>query len=102
MRKVIALARSRASFLTSWSSLRNCRVSSALDMIFSAISLLRLKKCRSSSRTLLADLGFAEFVFGLRFEDGVFEANRDGADHGFADIVAFVFGVAVFVDGFEE
>ena len=53
MRMVMALARSRASFLTSCNSLRNCWVSSTFAMIFSAISLLRLKKCSNSSRTWL-------------------------------------------------
>ena len=49
-----------------------------------------------------ADFGVAEFVLGLRFEHRVFQANRHRADHAFADVVAFVFGVAVFVDRFEQ
>jgi hypothetical protein len=49
-----------------------------------------------------ADFGVAEFVFGLRFEDGVFQANGDCADHAFADVVAFEFLLPVLVDGFQE
>ena len=75
-------------------------------MIFSAISLLRLKKCSSSSRTLIdqvgADFGVAEFVLGLRFEHRVLQANRHRADHAFAHVVAFEFLLAVFVHGLEQ
>ena len=51
---------------------------------------------------LSANLGVAQLVLGLGFEHGIFEPDRHGADHGFPDVVAFVFGVAVFVDGFEQ
>ena len=49
-----------------------------------------------------ADFGVAEFVFGLGFEHGIFEADGDGANHAFADVVAFVAFFGVFVDGFEH
>ena len=49
-----------------------------------------------------ADFGVAELVFGLGFEDGVFEPYGDGADHGFADVVAVELGLGEFVDALEE
>jgi hypothetical protein len=49
-----------------------------------------------------ADFGVAELVLGLRLEDGVLEADGDGADHGFADVVAIELGLGEFVDALEE
>ena len=50
-----------------------------------------------------ADFLVAEFVFGLRFEDGGFEADGNGADEAVADVVGVVlFLFTVFVDGFKN
>jgi len=48
------------------------------------------------------DFGVAELVLGLRLENGILEADRDGADHGFAHVVAVKLGLGEFVDALEE
>ena len=35
-----------------------------------------------------ADFAVAEFVFGLAFKDRLFEADSNGAEYAFADVVA--------------
>ena len=70
------------------------------------MSLLRLKKCEQFLADAVdqvgADFGVAEFVLGLGLEDGVLEADGDGADHALADVVAFELFAAEFVDGLEQ
>ena len=79
--------------------------------IFVAISLLRLKKCSSSSVSacarppvdeLGANLRVAELVLRLRFKHRVLEANRDRADHAFAHVVALELALGVFVHRLEQ
>ena len=48
------------------------------------------------------DFGIAELIFGLGLEDRILEPNRDGAHHGFADIVTFVAALRIFVHRLEQ
>ena len=49
-----------------------------------------------------ANFAIAEFVFGLAFEDGFFEANGNGAEDALADVVAGEFFIGEIVDAAEE
>ena len=49
-----------------------------------------------------ADLGVAEPVLGLRFEDRILEADGDGPDDPLADIVAVELLLAEVVDGLQQ
>ncbi len=94
---VTALARSRASFLTSCNSLRNCWVSWTLAMIFSATSLVAVEEMQQllayGVDQLGADFRVAQFVLGLRLEDRVFDPNGHRADHAFAHVVPLEFAL---------
>src|SRR5205807_825142 len=49
-----------------------------------------------------SDFSVAQFVFGLRFENRIFEADGNRANHALADVVAFEFLLGVFVDSLEQ
>ena len=106
MRMVMALARSRASFLTSCNSLRNCCVSCDLGDDFFGDVLVAVEKVQQFLAHVVdqfgADFRVAELVLGLRFKHRVLQADGHRADHAFAHVVAFVFALGVFVDRLEQ
>ncbi len=106
MRMVMALARSRASFLTSCSSLRSCRVSCDFGQDLLGDLLVAVEEVQQFLAHPVdqvgADFGVAQLVLGLRFEHRVLEADRHRAHHAFAHVVALEFFPAVFVDRFEQ
>ena len=48
------------------------------------------------------EFSVAEFVLGLRLEDGVLEANRHRPDHALADVVPFVASLGILVHRLEQ
>ncbi len=97
MRRVMALARSRASFLTSCNSLRNCWVSCDLGHDFFGDLLVAVEEMEQflahGVDQLGADFGVAQLVLGLRLEDRVLEADGHRADHALAHVVALEFAL---------
>ena len=93
MRMVMALARSRASFLTSCSSLRSWRVSWTLASDLLGDLLVAVEEVQQLLAHPVdqfgADFGVAELVLGLRLEHRVLQPDRHRADHALAHVVAF-------------
>ena len=106
MRMVMALARSRASFLTSWSSLRSWRVSWTLATMLLGDFLVALKELQEFLAHAIdqvgADFGVAELVLGLGLEDRVLEPDGHGADHALAHVIAVELLAGVFAHGLEQ